>query len=96
MAAQKINICSDVDNSYRMNFAAAYMDDWKLNTMHPNKTGMSGKWQRRRTNFKNWQLQELDRAFLHTQYADEFLRVQLANRIGLTEANIRVGLGLLY
>ena len=49
---------------------------------------------RQRTNFSNWQLLELERAFTNCHYPDQAAREALANALGLAESRIQVSIFL--
>ncbi|XP_046403322.1 homeobox protein unc-4-like [Ischnura elegans] len=50
----------------------------------------ASKRRRSRTNFNNWQLEELERAFLSSHYPDVFMREALALRLELKESRVAV------
>lgn len=51
---------------------------------------VANKRRRSRTNFNNWQLEELERAFLASHYPDVFMREALALRLDLKESRVAV------
>ncbi len=53
---------------------------------------VANKRRRSRTNFNNWQLEELERAFLASHYPDVFMREALALRLELKESRVAVSI----
>ena len=68
----------------------SFLCPYSLSHASPPEDDEEAKRRRSRTNFSQWQLEELERAFLSCHYPDVFMREGLAIRLDLKESRVAV------
>lgn len=69
---------------YAMNEAGFKQSNWDFNSSQQNQC------RRYRTSFEHTQLDTLEKVFEKTHYPDAYVREEIANQTGLTEAKVQV------
>lgn len=87
---------SNDDNRSSASQSSVLKDNRNIGKKKASKEGKSKANRRYRTSFEQIQLETLEKVFETTHYPDAYVREEIADETGLTEAKVQVYIGCFY